>query len=157
MLEFCGMRSTPFLPSLPCPLSPGIVAPDRILSMGQIGLNCVLKLNWIVWNGTVFGHWNCILMLNWIVWNISFSMYKNGFGIYNLLCWCAMKPNQIKSLSLSLFLLHTHTHTHTLFLIRFSFFFAFLFIVFFFFPLGDVANVMNHGIIVSEFEFKSRY
>ena len=50
MLEFGGMRSTSSLPSLPGPLWPRVVAPH----MGQIELNCVLMLNWIVWNGTVF-------------------------------------------------------------------------------------------------------
>ena len=32
----------------------GVVAPDWILSMGQIELNCVLMQNWIVWNRTVY-------------------------------------------------------------------------------------------------------
>ena len=36
MLELCGMRSTPSLPLLPGPFWPGVVAPDRVLSMGQI-------------------------------------------------------------------------------------------------------------------------
>ena len=52
MLELWGMQSTPSLPSLPGPLWPGVVALDRVLSMSQIELNCVLMLNWIVWNGT---------------------------------------------------------------------------------------------------------
>ena len=30
------MRSTPSLPLLPGPLWPGVIAPDRILSVGQI-------------------------------------------------------------------------------------------------------------------------
>ena len=34
MLELWGMRSTPSLPSLPVLLWPGVVAPDRALSMG---------------------------------------------------------------------------------------------------------------------------
>ena len=34
MLELWGMQSTPSLPSLPGPLWPGVVAPDRVLSMG---------------------------------------------------------------------------------------------------------------------------
>ena len=34
VLELWGMRSTPSLPSLPGPLWPGVVAPDRVLSMG---------------------------------------------------------------------------------------------------------------------------
>ena len=32
----------------------GVVAPDRLLSMGQIEINCLLKLNWIAWDGTIF-------------------------------------------------------------------------------------------------------
>ena len=34
VLELWRMRSTPSLPSLPGPLWPGVVAPDRALSMG---------------------------------------------------------------------------------------------------------------------------
>ena len=45
MLELWGMRSTPLLPSFPGPLWFGVVAPDRVLSMGQTELNCVLMLN----------------------------------------------------------------------------------------------------------------
>ena len=33
------MRSTPSLPLLPGPLCPGVVASDRVLSMGQIDFN----------------------------------------------------------------------------------------------------------------------
>ena len=81
MLEFWGIQSTPSLPLLPGPLCPGVVVPDRFLSMGQIQLNCVLMLNWIAWNRTVLTFklhtyaklnclkWNCFCMLNWIVWN----------------------------------------------------------------------------------------
>ena len=57
MLELWGMQSTSSLPSLPGPLCPEVVAPDRILSMGQIELNCELKI-------TVY-------------------MYKKGFDINN--------------------------------------------------------------------------
>ena len=39
---------------------PGGVAPDRILSMSQIELNCVLMLNWIIWNRTVLTLKLCI-------------------------------------------------------------------------------------------------
>ena len=35
-LEIWGMQSTPSLPLRPGPLWPGVVAPDRVLSMGQI-------------------------------------------------------------------------------------------------------------------------
>ena len=45
MLKLWGMQSTPSLPSLQGPLLPGVVAPNRVLSMGQIELNCVLMLN----------------------------------------------------------------------------------------------------------------
>ena len=38
MLELWGMQSTPSLPSLPGPLWSGVVAPERIISMGQIEL-----------------------------------------------------------------------------------------------------------------------
>ena len=58
------MWSTP-LPLLPDPLWPRVVAPYWVLSIGQTELDCVLMLNWIVWNKTV-------------------NMYKNGFGINNL-------------------------------------------------------------------------
>ena len=45
MLELWGMWSTPSLPSLPGLLWLRVVAPDRVLSMGQIELNWVLMLN----------------------------------------------------------------------------------------------------------------
>ena len=45
MLEHLGMQSTPSLLSLPGPLWPGVVAPDRVLYIGQIDLNCVLMQN----------------------------------------------------------------------------------------------------------------
>ena len=31
-----------------------MVVSDKVLSMGIIKLNCVLKLNWIAWNRTFF-------------------------------------------------------------------------------------------------------
>ena len=54
MLELCGVLSTPSFPSLPGPLWPRMVTLDWVLFMGQIELNCVLMLNWIAWNRTVF-------------------------------------------------------------------------------------------------------
>ena len=45
MLELWGMRSTPSLPSHPGRLWPGVVAPNWVISMGQIELNCVFMLN----------------------------------------------------------------------------------------------------------------
>ena len=47
------MQSTFSLLLLPGPLKPGVVAPDRVQSMGQTELNSVLMLNWVVWNRTV--------------------------------------------------------------------------------------------------------
>ena len=38
VLKFGGIWSTPLLPLLPGPLWPGVVAPDRVLSMCQIEL-----------------------------------------------------------------------------------------------------------------------
>ena len=54
MLELWGVRSIPSLPSLPGPLWAEMVALDRALSMGQIKLNCILMLNWIVCIRTVW-------------------------------------------------------------------------------------------------------
>ena len=81
MLHLWGMWSTLSLLSLPGPLWPEMVAPDRVLSMVQIKLNSVLMLNWIAWNIAVFtfklhtyAKLNCLkwiyfCMLDWIVRN----------------------------------------------------------------------------------------
>ena len=45
MQEFRGMQSTSLLPSLPGSLWPRVVASDRVLSMGQIELNCMIMLS----------------------------------------------------------------------------------------------------------------
>ena len=45
MLELWGIWSIPLLPPPPGPLCPGVVAPDKVLSMGYIELNCVLMQN----------------------------------------------------------------------------------------------------------------
>ena len=47
------MRTTHLLSSLPGSLWPGVVAPDRVLSTGQIELNSVLMQRWTAWNRTV--------------------------------------------------------------------------------------------------------
>ena len=54
MLVLWEVQSNFLSPSLPGPLSPGVVAFDSILFMGQIELNSALLLNGIVWNITVF-------------------------------------------------------------------------------------------------------
>ena len=66
MSRLWGMWSTPSLPSLAGQLWSEVVAPDRVLSMGQRELKCVLMINWIAWNRTVL-HLNYVIMLNWIV------------------------------------------------------------------------------------------
>ena len=53
MLELWGTQSTPSLPSLPGPFWLGVVAPDKVLSMVQIDVNCVIVLNIIARNRTV--------------------------------------------------------------------------------------------------------
>ena len=68
MLELWGMRSTPSLPSLPGPLWLGVVAPDRVYGFNRTKL-CCLEQN-------CFWHWNCVLMLNWIVWNGTVFIFK---------------------------------------------------------------------------------
>ena len=78
MLELWRMRITPSLLSIPGPLWPSVVAPNKVLSMSQTEtvwhLNYVLMLSWIVRNRTDFT-FNCVstknyvLMLNWIAWN----------------------------------------------------------------------------------------
>ena len=44
MQELWGIQSIPSLPSLPSPLKPGELAPDKVLSVGQIKRNCVITL-----------------------------------------------------------------------------------------------------------------
>ena len=87
ILELWGIWSTLSLPLLPAPLWPGVIAPDRVLSKGQIELNCILMLNWIAW---IEPFWNLsyILMLNWVAWNRTVLKFK--FGTYaklNCLKW----------------------------------------------------------------------
>ena len=45
MLELWGIQSAPLFPSFSGQLWPGVVAPDRFLSMDQIEVNCMLVLN----------------------------------------------------------------------------------------------------------------
>ena len=57
MLEIWGMQNTPSLPLLQVHSDSEWLSPDRILSMGLIEQNTILKLKWIVRN-------ICLLMLN---------------------------------------------------------------------------------------------
>ena len=72
MLELWGMPSTPSLPSLPGLLYFGVVAPDRVLSMGQIELNRTFECS-------LFFHLTCVFMLNminWITWKRTVLTFK---------------------------------------------------------------------------------
>ena len=46
-------------------------------------IETVLTLNWIVIYNCLNSFWqlNCVLMLNWIVWNRTDYLHKNGFGV----------------------------------------------------------------------------
>ena len=60
-LELWGMRSTPSFPSLPDPLGPGVIAPDK---------SPIYGLKWTkpcFLHNTDFLHLNCVFTLNWIV------------------------------------------------------------------------------------------
>ena len=57
------------------------LAPDSVLSMGQIEVNCVIMLNWIVWNKTVFDIETVYLCLNEffeieLFWHLTFCKQK---------------------------------------------------------------------------------
>ena len=74
MLELWGMRRTYSLPLLPGPHWPGVVAPDRVLSIGQIELLIILTvckqitdvlIELLVLNGNAWKHWAvCKEMIN---------------------------------------------------------------------------------------------
>ena len=72
MLELWGTWSTPSFPSLKVLLWPGVAAHDKALSISKIQLNCVFKLNWIVWIRTALTFnlmWiKTALAQNWIIW-----------------------------------------------------------------------------------------
>ena len=61
----------PFIVIAPRPTLPGMVEPDRVLSMGQRELKCIFMLNRTAWNRTVltfklrtYVNLNCFCMLN---------------------------------------------------------------------------------------------
>ena len=84
-------------------------------------LNCVLMLNWIIWNWTVFDietiltlnwiviynclnslkwkcfwQWNCVLMLNWIALNRTDYLHKMDLALNNLQGLICHKTQQTK-------------------------------------------------------------
>ena len=76
MPELWGIRSTSSLPSLPGPLWPGVVAPDK---SPIYGLNRTKP--WFLEFTGVFWHLNCVFMLNWIVSNRTILTFTVN------LCW----------------------------------------------------------------------
>ena len=104
MLKIWEMWTTSSLPSLPGPLCSGVIATDRVLSMGQI------ELNWLIWN-QLFLHLtvglNWVLLLNWMVWNRIFLhltvciffkkmyLYKTGwFELIKMTYFCVKLPKK---------------------------------------------------------------
>ena len=86
MLKLWGIRSISSLPSPPGQLWSRWVAPDRVLSMGQIELNCVLMLNWIVWNRTVYICIKMDLALNNLQWLVGHKTKPNLLTEHRI-CW----------------------------------------------------------------------
>ena len=95
ILELWRMRSTPSLPLLPGPQWPWVVVPDRVPSISQKEVNCVLMLNWIGWNRTALMFklrtyaklkclkWKCFCTLNWIglnrtVYTLAAIMFRTA-------------------------------------------------------------------------------
>ena len=86
MVELQGIWSIHLLPLFPSPL--GILAPDRVLSMGQIEQNGVLMQYWIVLNSKGFVI-ETVISLNWIVWNITilrFNCVSKNYTCTKLYC-----------------------------------------------------------------------
>ena len=90
------MQNAPSLPSLQGPLWPGVIVPDRVLSMSQIKLKCILMLNWIAWNGTVFD-FETVLTQNWIDWNRTVLTFNCVWTkTIHLLNWIVLIKTLIK-------------------------------------------------------------
>ena len=98
--------------------------------------------NWIVWNRTDSHNWiasnrcfwqlNCVLILNCIVWNRTVYLYKNRWGIkITYKGWYAIKPKQPNQPSPFKFSTSSRIMQITLLLI-----FHLLFIFFYFFSFS---------------------
>ena len=74
------MQSTPSLPSLPGPLWPRVVAPDKGLIYGSNRTKRWFQEFTELLKIELFRHLNCILILNWIIWN------KNVFTFNSVYC-----------------------------------------------------------------------
>ena len=75
------MRSTPSLPSLPGPLWPGVVAPDRLLSMDQIQVKCLL-MQILIGENSVTSTWNASISV-WRYNRLSTRQVKGRFFQYS--------------------------------------------------------------------------
>ena len=91
-----GLVSYPGHSLLPGPLWPWVVAPDRVLSVGQIELNCVHMLNWIVWSRNVFNIDTVYLCKTELFEIELFTCIKIDLVLISYNRWCAIKPNQTK-------------------------------------------------------------
>ena len=109
-LEVWGMQSTPSLPLLPGPLWPRMVAPDRVLSMGQTEQTVCKQMtdakSWLLYSNT----WNHLTVckssdsfknsINKLSLQVIYliHMYKQDLALNNLqwLICHKTKPNQIK-------------------------------------------------------------
>ena len=94
LLELWGMWSTVSSLLLPGPLWPGVVAPDRVLSMSQIELNFSFKsllfcIETELFEIELFWHLNCVLMLNWIICNKTVFTFNS---VYCLVGWHGRIP-----------------------------------------------------------------
>ena len=79
VLEIWGMWSTPSLPLLPGPLWPGVVAPNRVLSIGQIEQNmCEQMTDVKLWR--LYSHtWNHLTGCKKELWHIYDLNPQNVF------------------------------------------------------------------------------
>ena len=87
MIELWGLWSIPSLPLLPGPFWSGEIALDRVLSISQIELNCVLTLNWIPWSRTVLTlNLRTYVKLNCLKKNYFFICVNKEIYLYKMKC-----------------------------------------------------------------------
>ena len=91
MFKVWRMRGTPSLLFLPGLLWPGVVRPDRVLSLGQIELNCIPLLNWFVWNRTVYMY-KMDLVLNNLQWLMCHKTKSNQTKPNTSVCSTQIPP-----------------------------------------------------------------
>ena len=85
VLEIRGMWSTPSLPSLTGPFWPGVVAPDRVLSMGQIRLFELDSNTWshlTLWKTMSSGSFKNVITKMCL--EVLYILYKQDLAFNNL-------------------------------------------------------------------------